>query len=43
MTMSAAQVSPDKLRTFSAAVLTAHGVPSADAVLIADSLVTADL
>jgi LDH2 family malate/lactate/ureidoglycolate dehydrogenase len=41
--MNAAQVAPDKLRTFSAAVLTAHGVPFADATLVADSLVTADL
>jgi LDH2 family malate/lactate/ureidoglycolate dehydrogenase len=43
MTMNAVNIAPDKLRIFSAAVLTAHGVPSADATLVADSLVTADL
>jgi LDH2 family malate/lactate/ureidoglycolate dehydrogenase len=43
MTMKTTHVAPDKLRTFSAAVLIAHGVPSADATLVADSLVTADL
>ena len=43
MTMNAVNIAPDKLRIFSAAVLTAHGAPSADATLVADSLVTADL
>src|SRR5215212_6922565 len=37
------RLSPGALRAFSAAVLTASGVPDDDAALVADSLVQADL
>ncbi len=41
--MESHRVAPDTLTDFAAAVLAKHGVPSADATLVADSLVTADL
>ena len=40
---TAAPVSAQRLTGFAAAVLVAVGVPDADAGLVADSLVTADL
>jgi len=41
--MDSARVSPAELTDFASAVLAAHAVPAADAALVADSLVTADL
>ena len=41
--MTTTRIPPGRLRTFGAAVLGALGVPGADAALVADSLVQADL